>query len=49
MSKLPICERTNLKSFINVLRAYGLDQHKSNNIEGLIKSSRLKTQVLANQ
>jgi hypothetical protein len=49
MLKLPICERTNLKSFIKVLRAYGLDQQRSNNIEGLVESTRLKTQVLANQ
>jgi hypothetical protein len=32
MSKLPNCERDNLKSFINILRAYGLDQQKESKI-----------------
>jgi hypothetical protein len=35
MSKLPICERVSIKSFIKVLRAYGLDQQRPSNIEGL--------------
>ncbi len=35
MSKLSICDRANFKSFIKVLRAYGLDQQKSRNIKGL--------------
>jgi hypothetical protein len=48
MSELPNCERDNLKSFINILRAYELDQHKENNI-GIVKSYRLETKVLAYQ
>ncbi len=45
MSKLLICER---KSFIKILKAYGLNQYKPNNIKR-IKSSTSKTQVLVNQ
>jgi hypothetical protein len=48
MSKLPICEKVNLKSFIEVLKAYGLDQQRPSNIEGL-KNSKVETQVLVDQ
>jgi len=48
MSKLPNCERDNLKSFINILRAYGLNQQKENNI-GVVKSSRSEKEVLTYQ
>jgi hypothetical protein len=48
MSKLPNCEKYSLKSFINILKAYGLDQQKESNIR-VIKSFRLKTKVLACQ
>jgi hypothetical protein len=33
MSKLPSCERNIFKSFINILKAYRLDQQRSSNIE----------------
>jgi UDP-3-O-acyl-N-acetylglucosamine deacetylase len=48
MLELPICEKTSLKSFIKVLRTYGLDQQRPSNIKRL-KNSRLKTQVLVDQ
>jgi len=48
MSKLPSCEKDNLKSFTNILKAYGLDQQRPSNI-GVVKSCRLKTQVLTYQ
>jgi hypothetical protein len=38
MSKLPICEKVNFKSFIKVLKAYGLDQQRPSNIEGFKNS-----------
>jgi hypothetical protein len=31
-SKFPNCEKDNLKSFFNILKAYGLDQQKESNI-----------------
>jgi hypothetical protein len=42
MSQLPNCEKDYLKSFINILKAYGLDQQKESNI-GVVESSRLET------
>jgi hypothetical protein len=48
MSKLPNCERNSLKSFINILKAYGLDQQREKNI-GVIESFKLETKVLAYQ
>ncbi len=42
MSKLPNCERINLKSFTNIWKAYGLDQQRENNI-GIVESSRSET------
>jgi len=48
MSELPNCERDSLKSFINILRAYGLDQQWENNIK-VVESSISKTEVLAYQ
>jgi hypothetical protein len=48
MSKLPNCERDSLKSFINILKAYGLDRQRENNI-GIVKSSRSKTKIVAYQ
>jgi hypothetical protein len=41
MSKLPNCEKDSLKSFINILKAYGLDQQR--------KSFRLQIKVLTYQ
>jgi hypothetical protein len=38
MLELPICEKTYFKSFIKVLRTYGLDQHRLSNIKGLENS-----------
>jgi hypothetical protein len=48
MLELLICEKTSFKSFIKVLKAYGLHQHRPNNTKGL-KNSRLKTQVLVDK
>ncbi len=48
MSKLPNCEKDSLKPFINILRAYELDQQRENNI-GVVKSFRLKIEILAYQ
>ncbi len=48
MWKLPICERTNLKSFIKVLKTYGLNQKMPTNKKG-VTNSRLETQVLVYQ
>ncbi len=48
MLKIPNCEKDKLKSFINVLRAYGLDQQNESNI-GVTKSFKSKTKVLAYQ
>jgi hypothetical protein len=48
MSKLPNCERDSLKSFISILRAYGLDQQKESNI-GVVENSKSKTKVLTYQ
>jgi hypothetical protein len=45
MSKLPSCERNSFKSFINILRAYKLDQQRSSNIER-VENCRSKTQVV---
>jgi alpha-mannosidase len=43
---LPSYEKDSVKSFINFLRAYELDQYKSSNIERVVKSYK---QVLAYQ
>jgi hypothetical protein len=48
MLELPNCERNSLKSFINILRAYGLDQQQESNIR-VVKSSRSKTKILTYQ
>jgi hypothetical protein len=48
MSKLPNCEKDSLKSFINILRAYGLDQQRESNI-GVVENSRSKAKVLSYQ
>jgi hypothetical protein len=48
MSKLPNFEIDSLKSFINIFKAYGLDQQRENNI-GVVENSRSKTEVLAYQ
>jgi hypothetical protein len=45
MSKLPNCEKDSLKSFINILRSYGLDQQRVSNIV-VAKNVRSETQVL---
>jgi hypothetical protein len=42
MSKFLDFERDSLKSFINILRAYELDQQKESNI-GVVESFRLET------
>jgi hypothetical protein len=39
MLELPNCERDSLKSFINILRAYGQDQQRENNV-GIVESSK---------
>jgi hypothetical protein len=44
MLELPSCERNSFKSFINILRTYGLDHQRSSNIER-VESCRSKTQV----
>ncbi len=41
MLELLICEKRNFKSFIKVLKAYGLHQHRPSNTKRL-KNSRLK-------
>jgi hypothetical protein len=48
MLEFPNCERDSLKSFINILRAYRLNQQRESNI-GVIKSFRLETKNLAYQ
>jgi hypothetical protein len=48
MPEFPNCERNNLKSFINILKAYGLDQQRESNIE-VVENSILETKVLAYQ
>jgi hypothetical protein len=48
MLELPNCERDSLKSFINILRTYGLDQQRKSNIR-FVENSRLETEVLAYQ
>jgi hypothetical protein len=48
MSKFPNCEKDSLKSFINILKAYGLNQQKESNI-GVVESFRSKTEFLAYQ
>jgi hypothetical protein len=48
MSKLSNCERDSLKSFINILKAYALDQQRESNI-GVVESFRSKTKKLAYQ
>jgi hypothetical protein len=48
MLKLPSCEKDSLKSFINILKASGLNQQRPNNI-GVVESCRSKTQVLTYQ
>jgi hypothetical protein len=48
MSKLPNCERDSLKSFIHILRAYGLDYQRESNI-GVVENSRSKIEILAYQ
>jgi hypothetical protein len=48
MIEFPICEKASLKSFIKVLRTYGLNQQRPSNIEGL-DNSRWKTWVLVDQ
>jgi hypothetical protein len=48
MPKFPNWERDNLKSFIKILRAYGLNWQRESNI-GVVESYRLETKVLAYQ
>jgi hypothetical protein len=48
MSKLPNCEKYSLKYFINILKAYGLDQQRESN-RGVVETSRLETKVLTYQ
>ncbi len=45
MSKVPSCEKDNLKYFINILKAYGLNQQRLSKIER-IEICRSKTQVV---
>jgi hypothetical protein len=40
--ELPSCEKDSLKSFINILKAYGLDQQRPSNI-GVVESCKSKT------
>jgi hypothetical protein len=42
MLELPNCERDSLRSFINKLKPYGLNQQKASNI-GVVKNVRSKT------
>jgi hypothetical protein len=46
ISKLPNCERNSLKSFINILKAYELNQQRESNIK-VVKSFKLETKALA--
>jgi hypothetical protein len=48
MLELPNCEKDSLKSFINILKAYGFDHQKESNI-GIIKSFKSKIKVLTYQ
>jgi hypothetical protein len=48
MLKFPNCERNSLKSFVNILRTYGLDQQRESNIR-VVESSKLETKVLTYQ
>jgi hypothetical protein len=48
MSKLPNCEKDSLKPFINILRAYELDQQRENNV-GVVKSFKSKIEILTYQ
>ncbi len=48
MLKLPNCERTSLKSFIDILKTYGLDQQRESNMR-VVENSRLETKVLTYQ
>ncbi len=48
MLELPNCERDSLKFFINVLKAYGLDQQRESNIR-IVKSYKSKIDFLAYQ
>ncbi len=45
MLELPSCEKNSFKYFINILRAYRLDQQRSNKIER-IDNCRSKTHVV---
>ncbi len=44
MSKFPSCEKDNLKFFINILKAYELNQQRLGNIK--IVENQIKTQVV---
>jgi hypothetical protein len=46
MSEIPNYEKDSFKSFINILRAHGLNQQRESNI-GVVKSFRSKTKILA--
>jgi len=48
MSELPNCKKDSLKSFINILRTYGMDWQRESNI-GVVKNSRSKIEILAYQ
>ncbi len=48
MSKLPNCEKDSLKPFINILRAYELDQQRENKV-GVVKSFKSKIEILTYQ
>jgi hypothetical protein len=45
MLEFLICEKTNFKSFIKVLKAYGLHQQRPSKTKAL-RNFRLKTQIL---
>ncbi len=47
--KVPNYEKNSLKFFINILKTYGLNQQRANNIKGIVESCRSKTQVLTYQ
>jgi hypothetical protein len=48
MLEFPNSEKNSLKSFIKILKAYGLDQQRESNI-GVVESSRSKTEVITYQ
>jgi hypothetical protein len=48
MSELPNCDKDSLKSFINILKACGLDQQGESNI-GVVKSFKSEIDFLTYQ